>query len=417
MRLLIKNIKELVQVETSDYKIRVEGKKMSEIQTIKNAFLYIEDEKISSFGKMDDLKSKNINYSVLSKEIDASGRMVFPSYCDSHTHLIYSGSREREFIDKINGLTYEEIAKRGGGILNSAMKLHDTSDEVLLEESQQRLEEIIKYGTGAVEIKSGYGLTVKDEIKMLRVIKKLKSISPLKIKSTFLGAHALPLEYKDNRKGYIDLIINRMLPQIAGEGLADYCDVFCDKGFFTIEETDKILKEAAKYGMKAKLHVNELDNSGGVQVGVKNNALSVDHLERIDVEEIKVLKNKNTMPTLLPTAAFFLNLPYPPARKMIDSGLGVALASDFNPGSSPSGNMQLVSSLACIKLRMNPEEVINASTINSAYAMDLSKDYGSIAVGKKANIFITTKMNSYPFLQYSFGSNNVETVILDGKLV
>ncbi len=420
MKLLIKNIKELIQVELpkEKAKLKVAGKEMSSIKTIKDAYLLINDGIIMDFGEMKDIKNINHNSGniYMIKEIDARGRMVFPSFCDSHTHIVYSGSREIEYIDKIKGLSYEEIAKRGGGILNSAKLLHNTSEDELYKQAYERLEEIKMLGTGAVEIKSGYGLNVEDELKMLRVIKRLKKDSSLTIKSTFLGAHAVPEEYKSNQNAYVDLIINNMLPRIADEQLADFVDVFCDKGFFTVEDTDRILNAAAKYGLKPKIHANELAYSGGIQVGVKHNALSVDHLEFTGEDEIKTLLNSETMPTLLPGTSFFLGIPYAPARKMIDAGLPVALASDYNPGSSPSGNMQFILSLACIAYKMTPEEAINAITINTAYAMDLSKELGSIAIGKKANIFITKHISSYEFMPYAYGSNKVEKVILNGEL-
>jgi imidazolonepropionase len=414
MKILIKNIKQLVQVEQHP-KLKVAGKEMSALSIIEDAWLAIDNGLIADFGSMQDWPGIT-DWTDLNV-IDASGKLVFPSWCDSHTHIVYAGSRELEFVSRIKGLTYEEIAKQGGGILNSAKRLQQTSEDELAESALKRLNEIMHFGTGAVEIKSGYGLTVEDEIKMLRVIKKIKNKTPLTIKSTFLGAHAMPLEYKNNRKGYVDLIINKMLPQIAEEKLADYCDVFCDKGFYTPEETDSILRAGLKYGLRPKIHANELDYSGGIQVGVQNNALSVDHLEFTGDEEIAVLLKSQTMPTLLPSTAFFLNLHYPPARKMIDSGLPVALATDYNPGSSPSGKMSFVLSLACVQMKMLPEEAINAATINSAYAMDLSKELGSIAIGKKANVFVTSEIPSYSFLPYSFGSNLVETVILNGKII
>jgi imidazolonepropionase len=350
------------------------------------------------------------------KVIDVSGKMVFPSFCDSHTHLVYAGSREIEYIDKIKGLSYEEIAKRGGGILNSAARLQKASEDELVEQALARLNEIMHLGTGAVEIKSGYGLSTSSEIKMLRVIRKLKKLSPLNIKATFLGAHAVPAEYKGNQNGYVDLIINEMIPMVASEELADYIDVFCDKGFFTLEETERMLMAGIKYGLRPKIHANELANSGGIQVGVKYNALSVDHLEYTGDEEIKCLLDSETMPTLLPGAAFFLGMPYAPVRKMISAGLPVAMASDFNPGSSPSGNMQLILSLGCIKYKMLPEEAIHAVTLNSAYAMGVSDELGSIAIGKTANIFITKPIPSLEFMPYAYGSNKVETVILNGKI-
>jgi imidazolonepropionase len=413
--MLIKNIKELVQVETKP-RTKVCGKEMSEIMTIKNAFLYIENDKISAFGKMKDIEKLSITNGN-QKVIDAKEKMVFPCFCDSHTHLVYAGSREIEYIDKIKGLSYEEIAKRGGGILNSSKRLHEASEEELIVSALERLNEIISSGTGAVEIKSGYGLSTEDELKMLRVIRKIKKLTPLAIKATFLGAHAVPADYKGRQSEYVDLIINEMIPAIAYEELADYIDVFCDKGFFTVEDTERILMAGMKYGLRPKIHANELDYSGGIQAGVKYNALSVDHLEYTGDEEIECLLNSETMPTLLPGAAFFLGMPYAPVRKMINSGLPVALASDFNPGSSPSGNMQFILSLGCIKYKMLPEEAINAVTLNSAYAMGISEEMGSIAIGKKANIFITKPIPSYQFMPYSYGSNKVDTVIINGKVI
>jgi imidazolonepropionase len=415
--LLIKNIKSLVQVEEVP-KIKVCGRDMSEIQSIDDAYLYIVDGLISDFGKMDELNMSQILVESPNIEtIDASDRFVFPSFCDSHTHLVYSGSREIEYIDKIRGLSYEEIAERGGGILNSTKKLHETSEDELFRQSVQRISEIISSGTGAVEIKSGYGLNLADELKMLRVIKRIKETSPIEVKSTFLGAHAIPEEYKNRSESYVDLVINEMIPVVASEDLADFIDVFCDKGFFTIEDTERILMAGIKHGLIAKIHANELGYSGGIQTGVKYNALSVDHLEFTGDKEIKVLIGSETMPTLLPGASFFLGMPDPPVRKMIDAGLPVALASDFNPGSSPSGNMKLIMSLGCIRLRMLPEEVINAVTINSAYAMGISDTHGSIARGKVANVFITKEIPSYEFMPYAFGSNLIDTVILKGKII
>ncbi|NNM95745.1 MAG: imidazolonepropionase, partial [Bacteroidia bacterium] len=367
---------------------------------------------ISGFGEMHDAPSA-AHYDQV---IDAGGRLVFPAWCDPHTHLVFAGTRENEFIDRIGGLSYEEIAKKGGGILHSAEKLNKTSEDELFQGALSRLQEITLYGTGAVEIKSGYGLSVEAELKMLRVIKRLKEHSPLTIKATFLGAHAIPAAYKQNRQGYIDLIINNMLPVIAVEKLADYCDVFCDKGFFTPDETQAILQAALKYGLPPKIHANELACSGGIQVGVKNKALSVDHLEYTGDNEIEALRNSGTMPTLLPSTAFFLNLPYPPARKMIDAGLPLALATDYNPGSSPSGNMPFVISLACVKLKMLPEEAINAATINAAYAMGLGASHGSITAGKKASLFITKPLSNYNLLPYSFGSNLIDKVMVEGVM-
>ncbi len=411
MSILITNIKELIQVEDHAAKW-VAGKDMSKIKTIKNAWLLTKGSIIEDFGKMSELP-KNLS---ADETIDAKGKMVFPSFVDSHTHLVYPASREIEYVDKIKGLSYEEIAKRGGGILNSAKKMADVSEDFLVESALKRLQTIAKYGTGAVEIKSGYGLNTKAELKMLRVIKRLHDLSPLEIKATFLGAHAIPLEYKGRQDEYVDMVISEMIPQVASEELADYVDVFCDRGFFTVRNTDRILNAAMKYGLRAKIHANELDYSGGIQVGVKYNALSVDHLEFTGEQEIKSLLQSETMPTILPGAAFFLNMKYAPARQMMDAGLPVALASDFNPGSAPSGNMQLIAAMGSILYKMTPEEVIHATTINTAYAMGISEEFGSICKGKRANLFITTEIPSYEYMPYSFGDNKVETVILNGIL-
>jgi imidazolonepropionase len=389
---------------------------MSRLETIDSAFLYIKEGVIEDFGKMGEMPSEYLKEKGLTI-IDASGKMVFPSFCDSHTHLVYAGSREIEYIDKIKGLSYEEIAKRGGGILNSAKLLHSISEDELYEQSLKRIDEIISLGTGAVEIKSGYGLTTEDELKMLRVIKRLRDSTPITIKATFLGAHAVPAEYKGRQGEYVDLIINEMIPMVASGDLADFIDVFCDKGFFTVEETDRMLMAGMKYGLKAKIHANELDYSGGVQVGVKYAALSVDHLEYTGDTEIECLLKSETMPTLLPGAAFFLGMVDPPVRKMINAGLPVAMASDYNPGSSPSGDMRFVMSLGCIKMKMLPEEVINAVTINGAYAMGISDTHGSIARGKIANVFITKPLPTYEFIPYSYTSRIVDTVILNGKMI
>ncbi len=415
MKILIKNIKELLQTDDTP-RTRVAVDEIVSLPTIKDAYLFIENGLIKDFGQMSGLSDSDFIDGLDFHVIDASGRMVMPAFCDSHTHLVYDGSREIEYIDKIRGLSYEEIAKRGGGILNSARRLQEASEEALVEQAMVRMEEIRMFGTGAVEIKSGYGLTTDSELKMLRVIKKLKELSPLTIKATFLGAHAVPAEYKKRQGEYVDLVINDMIPMVAGEELADYIDVFCDRGFFTEEETDRILMAGVKHGLQPKIHANELDFSGGIQVGVKYNALSVDHLEFTGEEEIRVLKESNTMPTLLPGAAFFLEMEYPPARKMIDSGLPVAMASDYNPGSSPSGNMQLIMSLGCIKMKMVPEEVIHAVTINGAYAMGVENELGTIAKGKKANVIITTEVPTYAFLPYAYGSNKVEQVIVNGMI-
>ena len=417
MAYFIKNIKKLVQVETKPVLLRA-GKDMQTVKCIDNAFLLTDGDKIVDFGKMSKLTEEVLaqcKHKI--QEIDASGRMVFPSFCDSHTHIVYKGSREIEYNDKIKGLSYEEIAKRGGGILNSVKKLRKASEDELFDEAWERLEEIISFGTGAVEIKSGYGLSTKDELKSLRVIRRLKEKSPLTIRATFLGAHGVPEEYKGRQGEYVDLIINEMIPMVAAEDLADYIDVFCDRGFFTPEETERILMQGIKYGMRPKIHANELANSGGIQVGVKYNSLSVDHLEHTGPKEIECLLGSETMPTFLPGAAFFLNMVYGPARQMIDAGLPVALASDYNPGSSPSGNMQFILSMGCVNYRMTCEESINATTLNTAYAMGVSQTHGSIAKGKVANFYITKPIPTIEFMPYSFGSNKVEQVFLNGKRV
>ena len=411
MRTLIKNIKELVQVERQP-KLRVCGKDMAQMETIKNAYLIIEDDKFAAFGPMSELKEQNAD-----TVIDATGRMVLPSFCDSHTHLVYAGSREIEYIDKIRGLSYEEIAKRGGGILNSAKRVQEASEEQLYEDAMRRLERMISFGTGAVEIKSGYGMTTEAEMKMLRVIRRLKETSPLTIKATLLGAHGIPMEYRGRQEAFVDLVINEMIPQAAAEGLADYIDVFTDQGFFTVEDTDRMLDAGAKYGLRAKIHANELAYSGGIQCAVRHNALSCDHLEYTGDAEIEALLGSETMPTVLPGAAFFLNMVHAPVRKMMDAGLPVAMASDCNPGSSPSCNMQLILSFACVNYRMLPEEAINATTINSGYAMGVSDMLGSIAVGKKANFYITTPIPTYEYLPYAYGENKVSRTFLNGKEV
>ena len=413
MKTLILNIKQLVQTELSPRKW-VAGKDMARLGILENAYLLVEEDKIAGFGKMEDL-NREVVYAGgdIVKEIDATGRLVMPSYCDSHTHLVYAGSREIEYIDKIRGLSYEEIAKRGGGILNSCERIRKASEEELFDAAYDRIQEIA--GTGAVEIKSGYGLDTESELKMLRVIRRLKAETPLLIKSTFLGAHAVPLEYKGRQTEYVDLIINEMIPMVAAEELADYIDVFCDKGFFTVEDTDRMLNAGMKYGLRAKIHANELDYSGGVQVGVKYNAISVDHLECMGEEEIACLLESETMPTVLPGAAFFLNMPYSPVRKMIQAGLPVALASDYNPGSSPSGNMKFIMSIGCINYKMLPEEVINATTLNSAYAMGVEEEAGSIAVGKLANFYITTPISGIEYLPYAYTADLIEAIFLKGE--
>ncbi|MCB2220518.1 MAG: imidazolonepropionase [Bacteroidetes bacterium] len=411
--ILIENIKKLVLAEEKPDIIKA-GRAMSELPCIDNAYLYIRDGKIDNFGFMSQANPENLKSELV---LDATGKMVFPAFCDSHTHLVYPASREIEYVDKIKGLSYEEIAKRGGGILNSAKKMKETIIAELVDSALERLEEIKNHGTGAVEIKSGYGLDTDEELKMLYAIRKLKELSPLTIKATFLGAHSIPAEYRGKQEEYVNKVINEMIPVVASEGLAEYIDVFCDKGFFTVEDTDRILMAGLKYGLIPKIHANELDFSGGIQVGVKYNALSVDHLEYTGEAEIEALLNSETMPTILPGAAFFLNMPYAPARKMIDAGLPLAMASDFNPGSSPSGNMQLILSMASILYRLTPEEAINACTINGAYAMGLSEELGTITPGKIANVFLTREIPSIEYMPYYYGSNKVETVILNGKMV
>jgi imidazolonepropionase len=411
MAVLITNIKELLQVRESEIH-KVSGAEMAALPSIKNAFLLIENDLIASFGPMENCPS-NDDFNI----IDATGKIVLPAWCDSHTHIVYAGNREQEFVDRINGMTYEEIANRGGGILNSAKKLHETSEDEIYDQSRARLEEVMKLGTGAVEIKSGYGLSVDDELKMLRVIRRLKENYPVAIKATFLGAHAFPTEFRENHKGYIDLIINEMLPAIAKEELAEYIDIFCETGYFSVEETERIMEAGARYGMKAKIHVNQFNSIGGVQAGVKHNALSVDHLEIVTAEDIEALRNTETMPVALPSCSYFLSIPYTPAREMLNAGLPLALATDFNPGSTPSGNMNFVVATACIKMRMTPEEAINAATLNGAYAMGLSETHGSITIGKKANLIITKPLTSYYQLPYAFGSNLIESIIISGKII
>jgi imidazolonepropionase len=408
---LITNIKELLQVrETSISK--VSGAEMAILPTIKNAFLILKDNLIDDFGSMENLPEIKAD-----KTIDATGRIILPTWCDSHTHIVYAGNREQEFVDRINGFTYEEIANRGGGILNSAKKLNETTEEEIYEQSKIRLEEVMHLGTGAVEIKSGYGLTLEGELKMLRVIKKLAANYPIAIKATFLGAHAFPLHYKDNKEGYIDEIITKMLPEIAKNKLADYVDVFCETGYFSVEETEKIMQAGIEFGLKPKIHVNQFNSIGGIQSGIKFKALSVDHLEIMKPEDIEALKNTETMPVALPSCSYFLSIPYTPAREMIKAGLPLALATDFNPGSTPSGNMNFVVATACIKMKMTPEEAINAATINGAYAMGISETHGSITKGKKANLILTKLISSYYQIPYAFGSNLIENVFIEGEIL
>ena len=409
---LITNIQLLVNTRTETHLLR--GKEMATLPCIKDAYLIIEDGKIVAFGSVEDLIH---NTHIITEVIDAEGQTVLPTWCDSHTHMVFAAPRENEFIDKINGLSYAEIASKGGGILNSAAKIANTTEQELYDSANTRLHELIALGTGAIEIKSGYGLSVEGELKMLRVIKKLKETSPIPIKATLLAAHTYPLEFKENHQGYIDLIINEMLPIIAEEKLADYIDVFCEQGFFSPEETEAICMAGISYGLQPKIHANQLNISGGVEVGVKVGALSVDHLETMDDEAITALANSTTIGTLLPTAAFFLRMPYQPARKLINAGCAIALASDYNPGSSPSGNMNLVVSISCIQMQMLPEEAINAATINGAYAMGLDNELGSITIGKKANLILTKPIPSLAYIPYAFGSNLIDKVMIDGKFI
>jgi imidazolonepropionase len=412
MTTFITNIKQLVGTGSKDKLLR--KKELSELSVLENAYLVIEDGIIAEYGEM-----KNIQHSTfdIQHSVDAAGQLILPAWCDSHTHLVYAASREEEFVDKITGLSYAEIAAKGGGILNSAKKLNETSEDELFNLAWKRLEDVSKLGTGAIEIKSGYGLTVEGELKMLRVIKKLKEKSNLFIKATFLGAHTYPLEYKENHQGYIDCLVNEMLPVIAGEKLADYIDVFCETGFFSPKETEIICRAGMSFGLKPKIHANQLNLSGGTQMGVKLGALSVDHLETMDDDAIKILAGSGTIGTLLPTAAFFLRMPFQPARKLIDAGCAIALASDYNPGSSPSGNMNLVVAISCIQMKMLPEEAINAATINGAYAMELQNEAGNITVGKKANLIFTNPIPSLAYLPYSFGTNNIDKVMIKGQFI
>jgi imidazolonepropionase len=410
MSVLIKNIRHIFQAD-NEMPSLLRGKEMSEVKIVEDGFILIENECIKDFGPM------SLCPESADETIDAAGGSVMPAFCDSHTHLVYAAPREQEFVYRIQGMSYQEIAAKGGGILNSARKLQDCSEEKLFEDAYQRLENVIKSGTGAIEIKSGYGLTVEAELKMLRVIKKIKEKSPIPVKASFLGAHAMPLEYRENREGYISLILNEMLPKIAEEGLADYIDVFCEKGFYSVEETDRILEKGSKYGLLPKIHCNQFNSMGGIETAIRYNALSVDHLEVLNDTEIAALQNSKTIATLLPSAPFFLNDEhFPPARKLVDAAVPFALASDFNPGTSPSGNMPFVLSLACIKLRLLPEEAFNAATINGAFAMGLEKELGSISIGKKANLILTKKIPSLAFLPYNFGASVVEKMIINGRI-
>ncbi|WP_281846519.1 imidazolonepropionase [Olleya namhaensis] len=411
MSILITNIQELLQVREGNT-LKLSGNQMKELPTIKDAYLLIENDTIVDFGSMIDVSTIKAD-----KIIDATGKLVLPTWCDSHTHIIYAGDRSQEFVDRINGLSYEDIANRGGGITNSAKILQNTSEDELYNQSIARLKNVMKLGTGAIEIKSGYGLTPEAELKMLRVIKRIKKEFPLKVKATFLGAHALPLEYKDNKQGYLDQIINVMLPQIAKENLAQYIDIFCEKGYFDLNDTEQILNAGKHYNLIPKIHVNQFNAFGGIALAVKHNALSVDHLEQLNPEDIKALKDSDTIAVALPSCSYFLSIPYTPGRQIIDAGLPLALASDYNPGSTPSGNMNFVVSTACIKMRLTPEEAINAATINGAYAMGISNQYGSITKGKKANLIITKPISSYNYLPYAFGDNHIDTVIINGQVI
>lgn len=411
MKTIFINIKELIQVRDNSI-LKVSGKEMSLLPTIKNAYLLIENEHIIDFGEMTNCPLVDgLNL------IDVKGKYILPTWCDSHTHIVYAGTREQEFVDRINGLSYEEIANKGGGILNSAKLLNETSEDDIYIQSKNRLDEVISLGTGAIEIKSGYGLTVDGELKMLRVIKRLASEYNIPIKATFLGAHAFPLEYKTNQQAYINLIINEMLPKISNEKLADYIDVFCETGYFSVEQTEQIITAGKTFGLIPKIHVNQFTAIGGIKACIKHNALSVDHLEIVTPEDIEVLKNSNTMPVALPSCSYFLSIPYTPARSLIEAGLPLALATDFNPGSTPSGNMSFVIATACIKMKMTPEEAINAATINGAYAMGVSETHGTISPGKNASFIVTKELTSYYQIPYSFGSNCIESVYINGQKV
>jgi imidazolonepropionase len=410
MSILVTNIKQLVNVRETQQLLR--GKALADLPVIEDAYLVIENGLIKALGKMDDLIHEHHTMNIV---YDAEGQFVLPCWCDSHTHLVYAASREDEFVNKLRGASYADIAAKGGGILNSAKKIETATEEFLFQQAMKRLHEVIALGTGAIEIKSGYGLSVESELKMLRVIKRIKAESPIPVKATFLGAHAFPIEFKNDHEGYIKMIIDEMLPAIAEEQLADYIDVFCEEGFFSVDETIRICEAGKKYRLKAKLHANQLNASGGVEVGVKLNALSVDHLETMTDTAIQSLTSSNTIGTLLPTAAYFLRMGFQPARQLIDAGCAIAIASDHNPGSSPSGNMNLVVSISCIQMRMLPEEAINAATLNGAYAMELENEVGSITVGKRANLIFTKPMTSLAYFPYAFGTNLIDKVMINGK--
>jgi imidazolonepropionase len=411
MKILLINIKELLQIREQSI-TKVSGVEMKQLPSLQNAWLLIENDAISDFGKMDELPNIEV-----SETIDCSGKIVLPTWCDSHTHIVYSGNREQEFVDRINGHSYQEIAEKGGGILNSAKKLQETNEDDLFIQSATRLQEVMKLGTGAIEIKSGYGLTTAAELKMLRIAKQLGATFPLTVKTTFLGAHAVPKEYRGNKQGYMDHICTELLPKVAEENLADFVDIFCEKGYFSVADTNQLLTEAKKYNLIPKIHVNQFNAIGGIQAGVTHNALSVDHLEVLTSEDLEALKDSDTMPVALPSCSFFLGIPYTPGRRIIDAGLPLALASDYNPGSTPSGNMNFVVSTACIKMKLTPEEAINAATINGAYAMGISATHGSITKGKTASIIITKEIPSIGYLPYAFGSNLIDMVIVAGEVV
>ncbi|WP_435132580.1 imidazolonepropionase [Formosa sp. A9] len=411
MSILITNIKQLLQARATNV-LKVTGSDMKKLPLIENAYLLIEHDTIVEYGEMKDMGD-----TVAETVIDATGKIVMPAWCDSHTHLVYAGNREQEFVDRINGLSYEDIANRGGGILNSAENLAKATEDELYDQAVSRLKAVMEMGTGAIEIKSGYGLTTETELKMLRVIKRIKQDFNVFVKATFLGAHAVPKAFKDDKTAYVDEIINTMLPKIEQEQLAHYIDVFCEKGYFSLDDTERILQAGVKHGLTPKIHVNQFNAFGGVALGVKYNALSVDHLEVMNPEDIAALKGSNTMPVALPSCSYFLSIPYTPARAIIDAGLPLALATDYNPGSTPSGNMNFVVSTACIKMKMTPEEAINAATINGAYAMGISNMYGSITRGKKANVIITKTIPSYNYLPYAFGDNHIDKVIINGSLL
>ncbi len=410
--ILVTNIRQLVNIREDEYLLR--GKEMARLPCLENAYLLIEDEQIAAYGEMTSIGDLEKS---IGNSIDASGQFVLPCWCDSHTHLVFAASREEEFVEKIRGTTYAEIAAKGGGILNSARKMNEAAEDALFYHAWKRLEEVSMLGTGAIEIKSGYGLTVEGELKMLRIIKRLKQRSNLTIRSSFLAAHAYPAEYQDDHQGYLDLIINEMLPVIAREKLADYIDVFCEQGFFSPEETERVCQAGMYYGLKPKIHANQLSLSGGVQTGVKMGAISVDHLETMDSETINALAHSKTIGTLLPTAAFFLRMQFPPARELINAGCAIAIASDYNPGSSPTGNMNQVVSMACIGMKMLPEEAINAATLNGAFAMEVDKVAGSITLGKHANLIFTKQIPSLAYLPYAFGTNNIEKVMIRGEFI